>query len=51
VRIATASGISLGRWLGIVVGGITASRVTVPLWQLSERTRMRTPAAKRLSSK
>ena len=42
---------SLGPLAGFVVGGIIASRVTVPLWQLSERTRMRTPSPKRPSSK
>ena len=49
--MATAGGMSFGRCPGIAGGGITISRVTVPLWQLSESTRMRTPAAKRLSSK
>ena len=34
-------------WAGVG----TVSRVTVPLWQLSESTRMRTPAANRLSSR
>jgi hypothetical protein len=47
---ATASGISFGRCPGGGGGG-GSSRVTVPLWQLSESTRTRTPAAHRLSSK
>ena len=50
-RRAMSGGMSRERASGRA-GSVTgrASRVTVPLWQLSERTRMRTPGTKRLSS-
>jgi hypothetical protein len=41
---------SFGRWCVVASGGGPA-RVTVPLWQLSDSTSMRTPGANRLNSK